>query len=254
MYRSTKKKIVKQASISAVVALGALVTGIGIAGASTNAPHHDTTAPSGRDSVPAPGSDHGRWGGVRGPGGTVTAISSTLITLKDRAGTTETFSIDASTSVTKDRSASTLSALAPGDQVRIMPSAPGSTVAKSIDVEQPSVMGKVTATSANSITVSDPRGTNFTIDVSNATTYSKAGASASLGDVSVGSMIFAQGSFAAGSTTTLDATTVGIATPGAFHDGAGPDFPGAPGRIGPGASHGAPQYVTPRVGFKGLDA
>lgn len=255
MYRSTKKKIVRQASISAIVALGAIVTGIGIAGASTNAPHHDASAPTGHDSAPTPGSDHGRWGAVRGPGGTVTAVSATSITLKDRAGMSETFSIDASTSVTKDRSTSTLSALAPGDQVRIVPSAPGSTLARSIDIEQPSVMGKVTATSANSITVSDPRGTSFTIIVSNATTYSKAGASASLGDVSVGSMIFAQGSFATGSATTLDATTIGIGTPGAFHDGAGPDFPsGAPGHFGPSAGHGAPQLVTPRVGFNALDA
>lgn len=255
MYRSTKKKIVRQASISAVVAVGALVTGIGIAGASTNTHHPEATAPSSRDRVPAPGSNHGAWGGVRGPGGTITGVSPTSLTLKDRAGTTETFSIDASTTVTKERSASTISALALGEQVRIVPSAPGSTVAKNIDIELPSVMGKVTATSANSITVSDPRGTSYTVLVSNATTYSKAGSTASLSDVSVGSMVFAQGAFATGSTTTLDATTVGIGTPGAFHDGTGPDFPGgAPVRPGPGTSNGVPQFATPRVGLPGLDA
>ncbi|MHB1089287.1 MAG: DUF5666 domain-containing protein [Acidimicrobiales bacterium] len=254
MYRSTKKKLVKQAGISAIVAVGALATGIGIAGASANAHHHDATSSS-KDSTPAAGPTRGEWGGPRAPGGTITAVSANSVTLKPHSGTSETFSIDSSTTVTKDRSASSPASLAVGEQVRVVPSAPGSAVAKAIDIEQPSVMGRVTATSAGTITVTDPRGASYTVVVSNATTYVKSGTSATLADVSVGSMIFAQGTFASGSTTTLDATTVGIGTPGALHDGTGPHFPGgAPGRFGPDAGVGGPQFAHHPVNSSGLDA
>ncbi|MBW4077860.1 MAG: hypothetical protein HIU84_04980 [Acidobacteria bacterium] len=255
MYRSTKKKVAKQAGITAIVAVGALVTGIGIAGASTNTHHRDATAPTTRDSAPSTGATRGDWRGPRPPGGTITSVSATSVTFTDRSGTSTTFSIDPSTTVTKDRSPSSQSALAVGEQVRILPSAPGSTVAKNVDIEFPSVMGRVTAIGAGSISLSDPRGSSYTVVVSNATTYAKAGATASLNDVSVGSMIFAQGTFAPGSITILDATTVGIGAPGAFHDGAGPEFPGgAPGRIGPGGGLGGPQFAHPPMGSSGLDA
>jgi hypothetical protein len=42
MYRTTKKKVVKRASLSIAVALGALVAGVGVANASL--PLHATTA------------------------------------------------------------------------------------------------------------------------------------------------------------------------------------------------------------------
>ncbi|MHB1209464.1 MAG: DUF5666 domain-containing protein [Acidimicrobiales bacterium] len=255
MYRSTKKKVVKQAGISAVVAVGALVTGIGIAGASTITHHHEAAAPISKDSAPSTGATGDTWRALRAPGGTITALSATSVTFTDRSGTSKTFSIDSSTTVTKDRSPSSESALAVGEQVRILVGAPGSTVAKNIDIELPSVMGKVTAIGTGSITLNAPRGSSYTVVVSNATTYAKAGATASLGDVSVGSMIFAQGTFAPGSTTTLDATTVGIGGLGTFHDRGGPEFPGgAPGRIGPGVGLGGPQFAHPPVGSPGLDA
>lgn len=254
MYRSTKKKLVRQAGISAIVAVGALATGIGIAGASTNIHHHDAT-PSSNDTTPAPGPLRGDGGRFHAPGGTITAVSANSVTVRDRAGTSETFSIDSSTTVTKDRSGSTSASLAVGEHVRIVPSAPGSGVAKNIDIEQPSVMGKVTSTSPGTITVTNPRGASYTVVVSNATTFVKSGGSATLADVSVGSMIFAQGTFAPGSTTTFDATIVGVGTPGALHDGAGPDFPGGtPGRIGPDAGVGGPQFAHRLVSPSGLDA
>ncbi len=255
MDRTTKKKIAKNFGISAVVAVGALVTGIGVAGASASTHHRDASTPTSRDSAPSSDSARGEWGAMRAPGGTITALSATSLTLSDRAGTAHTFSIDASTTVTEDRSPSALTALAVGEQVRIVPSAPGSALAKSIEIEQPSVMGKVTAVGATSLTLSDPRGSTYTVVVSNATTYAKAGATATLSDVKVGSMVFAQGAFAPGSTTTLDATTVGIGVPGAFNDGAGPSFPdGAPGRIGVGGDSGGPQFSQPPVGALGLNA
>jgi len=232
MYRSTKKKVVKQASISAVVALGALATGIGIAGASPSAHHHDGTAPTSRDATTTTPTPPVGPLGHRPPGGVVTAVSATSITLSDPSGATSTFAIDSSTTVSKDRAASTLAALAVGDEVRIIPTAPGSTTAKSIDIEQPSVMGRVSAISGDTITVTGPHGTSQTVIVSSATTYAKAGASATLADVTVGSPIFAQGTFASGSTATLDATTVGVGLGPVGRDGLGPDH-GPGGRGGP---------------------
>lgn len=246
MYRSTKKKVVKQASISAVVALGALATGIGIAGASPSTHHHDGTVLTSKDvattTAPTPGDEFGH----RPPGGTVTAATGTSITVSDSSGTTSTFAIDSSTTVSKDRTASTLAAVAVGDEVRIIPTAPGSTTAKFIDIEQPSVMGKVTAISGDTITLTGPSGTSRTVIVSSVTTYAKAGASATLADVTVGSSIFAQGTFASGSTTTLDATTVGIGFGPASHDGMGPDRgQGVTGLDRGQGGRGGPDWATP---------
>ncbi len=232
MYRSTKKKVVKQVSISAVVALGALATGIGVSGASPIAHHHDGTVPTSRDATTTSPTPLGDPLGHRPPGGVVTAVSATSITLRGPSGATSTFSIDSSTTVSKDRATSTLGALAVGDEVRIVPTAPGSTTARSIDIEQPTVMGKVTAISGDAITVTGPDGTSQTVIVSSATTYAKAGASATLADVTVGSSIFAQGTFASTSPVTLDATTVGV--------GLGPD-----GRDGLGLDHGPGALVGP---------
>ena len=237
MYRSTKKKFVRQASISTVVALGALVTGVGIAGASPSTHHRVGTVLTSKDVVtttaPIPGGERGH----RPPGGTVTAVTSTSITLSDPSGTTSTFAVDASTTVSKERTASTLAAVAVGDEVRVIPTAPGSTTAKHIAIEQPSVMGKVTAVSGDTITLTGPNGTSQTVIVSSATTYAKAGASATLADVTVGSSIFAQGTFASGSTTTLDATTVGVGVGPVGRGGMGPDR-------GPGGQ-GGPDWATP---------
>lgn len=230
MYRSTKKKVIRQASISAVVALGALATGVGVASASSSTHHRDASVLTSKDTAttatPAPGKGHGE----HPLGGTVTAVTGSSITVSDRSGSTSTFTIDPSTTVNKDRTASTLAALAVGEEVRIFPSAAGSTTARSIDIEQPSVIGKVTAISGDTITVTGPNGTSQTVVVSSATTYAKAGASATLANVTVGSSIFAQGTFASGATTTLNATTVGIGFGPAGHGGMGPD--GGQGRQG----------------------
>jgi hypothetical protein len=237
MYRTTKKKLVKRVSISTAVAVGALGLGATVASASTTTHPtstgvgaHDTTTPT-----PGPGKDC-----AHGPGGVVTALTSTSITVTSPSGTATTFTITSSTTVTKDRSATTLADLALGDEVHVMPSAAGSTTAARIDIVQPSVMGKVTAVSGDSITVTGPNNTSATVIVSNATTYNKGGASATLADVTVGSSIFAEGSFASSTdTSTLDATSVGIGVAGTHGPGfAHPDGPGpqgSPGNVQPSA-------------------
>jgi hypothetical protein len=140
----------------------------------------------------------------------VSALTSSSITVVDPSGSSTTFSISSATTVTKDRTIAAASDLAVGDQVRITPTGLGSNTAQSIDIEQPSVMGTVTAVSGDTITVSGPNGTSETVVVSGATTYTKRGASATLTDVTVGTWIFAEGTHATGSTTNLDATTIGV--------------------------------------------
>jgi len=232
MYRTTKKKLVKRVGISTAVALGALGVGATVASAATttSTAHANTGA---RDSA-APTLGHG-LGCARGPGGVVTALTSTSLTVTDPSGTAATFTITSSTTVTKDRAAAAIADLAVGDQVHVMPSAAGSMNAARIDIVQPSVMGKVTAISGATITIAGPNSTSATVIVSSATTYTKDGASATLADVTVGSSIFAEGSFTSPpDTSSLDATSVGIGQPGT----AGPGFeqPGGPGPQG--APHG----------------
>lgn len=237
MYRSTKKKMVRRVGISAVVALGAIATGAGVASASTTTVKGSSSAVShaigSRSTAPTGAAC------AMGPGGVVSALTSTSITVTSPSGTSNTFVINPSTTFTKERVTTSISDLAVGDYVRVIPTTQGSTTARSIDIEQPSLVGEVTAVNGDTISITGPDGTSGTVVVSGATTYMKSGASATLADVTVGSSIFAQGTFASGGTTTLDATTVGIGTPP--HQGRpGDGVPGGPGPqndgFGPGPS------------------
>ena len=177
-----------------------------------------------------PGPRHGRFGG---PGGVVTALTGTSITVKDRSGSSSTYTYGAATTVTKERAGATTADLKVGEMVMLRVGASDATAAVSIDIEQPIVIGQVTSVSGDSIIVSGRRGVTSTVVVSSATTYSKNGSTVDLSAVSVGSTIFAQGSFESNGTT-LDATTIGIGlrTP----DGVGHAGPHGPegGPAGPG--------------------
>ena len=230
MYRTTKKKVMKRATISAAITIGALATGAGVASASAGI----TSSTAGTSTVATVGA-HATTPDAGpncpgGAGGLVSAVTSTSITVTGPGGAATMFTITSSTTFTKDRVAATAADLAIAEQVRITPTAAGSTTASSIDIEQPSVMGKVTAVSGDTIAVTGPNGATATIIVGSATTYSKNDASATLSDVTVGSFLFAQGTFASGSTTTLDATTVGIGIGvGPVSGGPGDGRPGGPG-------------------------
>lgn len=207
MYRTAKKKIARRLSISAAVALGAVATGAGIAGASST-----PTAPG---AVITHGT-HAHPNAVetndRGPcnGGVVSAVTGTSITVQSRSGTSSIFAITSNTIVTKDRATATSTALAIGEEVHIVSDPANPATAQRIDIVQPSVMGKVTSVNGDDVTVQGPNNVTTTIVVNGATTYSKDGSSATLGDVTPGTSIFAEGLFASGGTSTLDATSIGI--------------------------------------------
>lgn len=218
MYRIPKNQLAKRTGVSALVALGALATGVGIAGAATHSGAHGTT----QNTVVAPLSRGGHGhdsnfadgpGMMRGLGGLVTAVSSTSITVKDMQGTSTTYTIDASTKVTKEQQTATAADLAVGEHVRILAGTSSATTAAGIDIELARIGGQVVSVSGNAITVSDRDGFYRTVTVSGTTTYAKSGAGATLSDVTTGSFIMAEGTVDANHTT-LDASSVGIGLPG----------------------------------------
>jgi len=217
MYRIPKNQLAKRTGVSALVALGALATGAGIAGAATHSAPHGTA----QNTVVSPASrdGHGRGlnsadgpGVMRGLGGLVTSVSGTSITVKDLQGTSTTYTIDAGTKVTKERQTATAADLVVGEHVRILASTTSATTAAGIDIELARIGGQVVSVSGNTITVSDRDGFYRTVTVSGTTTFSKGGASAALSDVTTGSLVMAEGTVDTNHTT-LDASSVGIGLP-----------------------------------------
>lgn len=171
------------------------------------------------------------------PGGFVTAVSATSITLEHLDGTSSTYAIDPSTTVREGRSSASLAAVSVGERVRVRPSTTSPTTAAAIEIDLARVAGTVVSVSGSTITVGDAQGFYRSIQVSGATTYSKSGASATIGDVAPGAFIVAEGMVGADHTT-LDASSiaVGIASmpdrvPGAH---GAPGAPGGAWPMGPG--------------------
>ena len=238
MYRTTKQKALKRGSLSAVVVIGVLATGVGLSGI-TGASTHTPTKAHSAGAVPLTGPLAGTSGSARddgpgggpGVGGTVTAVSATLVTIEDHAGTTTTsYTIDSSTTFLKGRSTVTATDLRVGEQVRIRPATTSATTAATVEIDLARAAGKVVSVSGNSIVVTDRGGLRETITVGGSTTYSKVGANSSLASVTVGSFIFAEG-LGSPSHTTLNASIVGIGQPIVGVMGEGP-FAGRPGLKG----------------------
>jgi hypothetical protein len=101
-----------------------------------------TTSATGTTGTSGFGGRTGGTGGFRGGAfGTVTAVSSSSITINNtRTGAATTYSITTSTTVTDSGSASTVSAIQVGDTVIVRPTATGSTVAATI-MDNPSFGG-----------------------------------------------------------------------------------------------------------------
>jgi hypothetical protein len=253
MYRTTKKRLTRRLSISAVVAIGALATGLGAANipanASTNAPTHVASPNSGiapkgiatNSAVALTSARSPELSTPPGPvppdftsgnAGIVVALSDTSITIQSPEGTTTVFTYGASTPVSKDRTPATTAALALGERVRITPAASGSSTAARIEIHLASVMGQVVSVNGNTITVSEPDGFSHAILVSGSTTYTQNGSTATLASVKVGSFIFAEGNVDTNHTT-LDAGIIGVGPP----SGAGNPAPGGPWMMGRGG-HG----------------
>jgi preprotein translocase subunit YajC len=154
--------------------------------------------------------------------GTVTAVGSDTITITLRDGTSQTIRTTGSTTYHVERTDGTRAdvkvrstIVATGEKA-----ADGSLTAGSVWVRLPHVMGTVTATTADTITLSRADGTKVTVHVGSATTIRVAGIdSAKLSDVKTGMAVVVEGTQRADGS--IDATEIGAGTMGIGrgHDG-----------------------------------
>jgi len=140
-------------------------------------------------------------------GGTVTAVTSSGFTVKQRDGSSKTITTSSSTSFLLGAAKSSKSDLSVGARVTVEGTDGSSFAADVVHIVPDLRIGKVTAVTSSSITIQDRDNTTITIHVDASTTFRVKGAAAGkLSDVTVGMYVSAQGlSRADGS---LDATTV----------------------------------------------
>jgi endonuclease YncB( thermonuclease family) len=216
--QNSKKMTMKRVAATTALGVGLVAGGAGIASASSSQPSSDSTAAS-STSPPSAGDF---------AGGVITAVSSDSITVKDMTGTSTTYTITSTTTFREGATTVTESTLAVGQHVGIQLSSSDSTTASSIDVQLPMLVGTVTAVDGDTVTISDQQGFSRTIVVDSTTTYTDAGSSASLSDVTVGTLIGAQGTVDA-NLTSLDASSVSVGLPTMPGGGAGGPGMGGPG-------------------------
>src|SRR5262245_29753915 len=125
---------------------------------------------------------------------TVTAIDGSNLSLKTDDGWTRTIAVTSSTTITKGGKTIAVGALAVGDHIQFTQQRAddGSYAIKRITVVLPTVVGEVKSVSGDTIIVTQPGGTTATIHVGSGTTYRIDGASGSLSDVKVGSIVIAE--------------------------------------------------------------
>jgi hypothetical protein len=214
MTENTRKN--KKVGTAAAVAAGLIAGGAVAAtasGAATATPHRP---PMGGAPL-APG----RPGGP--PGGVLTEVTSTSITVKAPDGSTHAYAITPATTVEKGHEAASASDLAVGERVMVRPETPGSSVAAEVEIAVPHLAGTVISSGSSSIVVADRDGFYRTINVSGSTTYKKGSSSATLSDVTTGEFVMAEGTID-DDHVALDATTVEIGRPSVplRGDGQGP--------------------------------
>ncbi len=160
---------------------------------------------------------------------TVTAISSSNISLETVDGWSRTITVDADTTYSRSGDEIALGDLAVGDEIAFRQTLEddGSWTIDAIAVIPPHVGGEVTAVDGSTITVEQRDGTSATITVTDATEYQVNGDDATLADVEVGMKLVAEGTENADGS--LTASEVRAADPDGFrgpggHGGRGPGF------------------------------
>jgi hypothetical protein len=158
--------------------------------------------------------------------GVVTAVDASSLTVRETDGTSKTVTLDASTTYAVNGAAATQSAISVGSAVTVegTANADGTFTATSVAAHPASVSGTVTATTADTITVADASGATLTIQVNASTTYRTASGAGTLADVTVGSVVRAQGVYDADGS--FAASSVSIGTDTAPFDDHGGNSPG----------------------------
>jgi hypothetical protein len=172
--------------------------------------------------------------------GTVTAVTSSSVTVQAKDGTSTTFTYTTSTNVKAlgDPSATlTTSDLAVGEHVGVAYDTSAATTAVSIDVKLAHISGTVTTVSGDNITIQDHQGFTRMILVGATTTYNEKGATVTQSDVVAGVRIRAEGLVDTNGTT-LDALTITICSPSVTPGPITPKFPGGHRKGGFGGGSG----------------
>lgn len=213
-------------AVCAVGSLGAVAGGVALANGGQNAAAgvRPATRGGGRARTESAslltgfGAGYGRGGGFArstcgaGVAGQVTSVSGNTINLTGRRAGAVAVTVGATTVYTKAQQAASLADVHTG--LLIMACGTGSSTnvqATKIYIVLPRIGGVVTNVSGSTLTLTSLDGATRTVTVSNATTYDKDGHSASLGDITNGTAIAAQGSV--GSDGVLSAVRVDIQTP-----------------------------------------
>lgn len=172
--------------------------------------------------------------------GTVTAVSSSSLTLTQPDGASKTVQLTSGTAYRVAGQSASLSAVTTGARVAIAGTvaSDGTFTAAVVDVLPVRVAGTVSAKTATTITITDRDGKSVTVDVSSATVYQVAGVTKpTLANISIGATIAAQGT--RNSDGSLNASVVRVLPAG--EPGHGPLGGWGPrGRWGNGPCDGAP--------------
>jgi hypothetical protein len=218
----------RPAKVTVMLALagGLTLGGAALANADTASPAPSTgTAPPAR---PAPSQYDAE--------GTITALSSSSLTLKTDAGTSQTYALTSSTTYRAGPEHTLkLTDLANGDRVHVRGAAAtgGGRSALAVDRHPAHLDGTVTAVSGSTLTLIDRDGFRRVAHTTSSTTYTDGTAKATSSAVKVGEHLRAEGSVDADGTA-LDATTVAVNPPRPM----GPGGPGGPEGHGPGRPGG----------------
>ncbi|MHB8289649.1 MAG: DUF5666 domain-containing protein [Acidimicrobiales bacterium] len=163
------------------------------------------------------------------PGGLLTAIGSSSITVEGPNGKATTFATISSTAYAEGGHSISRSELHTGDPVRVLPKGSGSKssgssrpTASAVDVVRSHVSGIVDSVSNGTIMITDFQGFKRTIVTSSRTRYLKGTSTVSRSAVTDGEVVGALGTLASGGTE-LGAQLVAIGQPG----------PGGPGGLQP---------------------
>ena len=219
------KTAAKRAAATAALGVGLVTGGAALASATTHGASEssrDASTTATATATPAPPGNPADMAG-----GVVTAISASSITVRDLSGTSTTYTLTSATTFSDGPTTVDASAVSVGEHVVVELSSTDATTATSVNVMPAMLMGTVTSVSGDTLTITDPQGFTRTIVVDSSTTYDKSGATSSLSDVTVGSVIAAQGRVDTNGTS-LDATgiTIGLAGQAGAGPGPGPGFAG----------------------------
>ena len=160
----------------------------------------------------------GPFAGGRDPGGspgrgfgrvTIAAIDGSKLSLTTGDGWTRTITITSATTITRGGAAATAADLHVGDAIRFRQhrNADGSFTIDAVDIVLPEVVGTITGTTSDSITITTRDGTSLTVHLGSATRIAVRGVgSATAKDLKAGQVVLVVGSKRADGS--IDATGV----------------------------------------------